>query len=173
MSLSTPKASDMFVFNVGTESVESLPSPLCLCLCSIGQQPAVSGDMFRLCVNAAASPADQQLNVRLSVVGNLYSRTLSPDVCLMLLFSVLRGTSQKCDFSVQVQLRFCLSETSCPQEDHFPPNLCVKVNGKPCNLPVRSSALNNYCSFFFLRLSAEDLMTYFHASVKLLFLRSQ
>uniref|UniRef100_A0A3B5L0H9 Protein inhibitor of activated STAT, 1b n=1 Tax=Xiphophorus couchianus TaxID=32473 RepID=A0A3B5L0H9_9TELE len=23
----------------------------------------------------------------------------------------------------------------CPQEDHFPPNLCVKVNGKPCNLP--------------------------------------
>uniref|UniRef100_A0AAQ4RK15 Protein inhibitor of activated STAT 1 n=1 Tax=Gasterosteus aculeatus aculeatus TaxID=481459 RepID=A0AAQ4RK15_GASAC len=41
----------------------------------------------------------------------------------------------KCDFSVQVQLRFCLSETSCPQEDHFPPNLCVKVNGKPCNLP--------------------------------------
>ncbi|XP_055363391.1 E3 SUMO-protein ligase PIAS1 isoform X2 [Betta splendens] len=41
----------------------------------------------------------------------------------------------KCDFSVQVQLRFCLSETSCPQEDHFPPNLCVKVNGKPCTLP--------------------------------------
>ncbi|XP_061830908.1 E3 SUMO-protein ligase PIAS1-like isoform X1 [Nerophis lumbriciformis] len=41
----------------------------------------------------------------------------------------------KCDSSVQVQLRFCLSETSCPQEDHFPPSLCVKVNGKPCNLP--------------------------------------
>ncbi|XP_038670798.1 E3 SUMO-protein ligase PIAS1 isoform X3 [Scyliorhinus canicula] len=41
----------------------------------------------------------------------------------------------KCDFTVQVQLRFCLSETSCPQEDHFPPNLCVKVNGKTCNLP--------------------------------------
>uniref|UniRef100_A0A667XYA0 Protein inhibitor of activated STAT 1 n=1 Tax=Myripristis murdjan TaxID=586833 RepID=A0A667XYA0_9TELE len=32
-------------------------------------------------------------------------------------------------------VQFCLSETSCPQEDHFPPNLCVKVNGKPCNLP--------------------------------------
>uniref|UniRef100_A0A3P8ZA55 Protein inhibitor of activated STAT, 1b n=1 Tax=Esox lucius TaxID=8010 RepID=A0A3P8ZA55_ESOLU len=32
-------------------------------------------------------------------------------------------------------LRFCLSETSCPQEDHFPSNLCVKVNSKPCNLP--------------------------------------
>ncbi|KAJ7994647.1 hypothetical protein DPEC_G00251650 [Dallia pectoralis] len=44
-------------------------------------------------------------------------------------------SGSKCDFIVQVQLRFCLSETSCPQEDHFPPNLCVKVNGKPCNLP--------------------------------------
>ncbi|CAF98368.1 unnamed protein product, partial [Tetraodon nigroviridis] len=44
-------------------------------------------------------------------------------------------SGNKCDFAVQVQLRFCLSETSCPQEDHFPPNLCVKVNSKPCNLP--------------------------------------
>uniref|UniRef100_A0A672Z060 Protein inhibitor of activated STAT, 1b n=1 Tax=Sphaeramia orbicularis TaxID=375764 RepID=A0A672Z060_9TELE len=44
-------------------------------------------------------------------------------------------SGNKCDFAVQVQLRFCLSETSCTQEDHFPPNLCVKVNGKPCNLP--------------------------------------
>uniref|UniRef100_A0A3B4YQB8 Protein inhibitor of activated STAT 1 n=1 Tax=Seriola lalandi dorsalis TaxID=1841481 RepID=A0A3B4YQB8_SERLL len=44
-------------------------------------------------------------------------------------------SGNKCDFTVQVQLRFCLSETSCPQEDHFPPNLCVKVNSKPCNLP--------------------------------------
>uniref|UniRef100_A0A8C5KDN1 Protein inhibitor of activated STAT 1 n=1 Tax=Jaculus jaculus TaxID=51337 RepID=A0A8C5KDN1_JACJA len=34
----------------------------------------------------------------------------------------------KCDFTVQVQL-------SCPQEDHVPPNLCVKVNTKPCSLP--------------------------------------
>ncbi|XP_078730849.1 E3 SUMO-protein ligase PIAS2-like isoform X2 [Lampetra fluviatilis] len=39
------------------------------------------------------------------------------------------------DYSVQLQLRFCLSETSCPQEDHFPLNVCVKVNGKPCPLP--------------------------------------
>uniref|UniRef100_A0A8V5GQ72 Uncharacterized protein n=1 Tax=Melopsittacus undulatus TaxID=13146 RepID=A0A8V5GQ72_MELUD len=31
--------------------------------------------------------------------------------------------------------RFCLCETSCPQEDHFPPNLFVKVNGKLCPLP--------------------------------------
>lgn len=56
----------------------------------------------------------------------------------------------KCDFSVQVQLRFCLSETSCPQEDHFPPNLCVKVNGKPCNLPVSSSAFQGEWLFIWL-----------------------
>ncbi|NXS53995.1 PIAS3 ligase, partial [Brachypteracias leptosomus] len=31
--------------------------------------------------------------------------------------------------------RFCLCETSCPQEDYFPPNLFVKVNGKLCPLP--------------------------------------
>ncbi|XP_029436264.1 LOW QUALITY PROTEIN: E3 SUMO-protein ligase PIAS3 [Rhinatrema bivittatum] len=42
----------------------------------------------------------------------------------------------KCDYTVQVQLRFCLCETSCPQEDYFPPNLFVKVNGKLCPLPV-------------------------------------
>ncbi|XP_075463975.1 E3 SUMO-protein ligase PIAS3 isoform X3 [Ascaphus truei] len=41
----------------------------------------------------------------------------------------------KCDYTVQVQLRFCLCETSCPQEDYFPPNLFVKVNGKLCTLP--------------------------------------
>uniref|UniRef100_UPI00358FF962 E3 SUMO-protein ligase PIAS2-like isoform X3 n=1 Tax=Myxine glutinosa TaxID=7769 RepID=UPI00358FF962 len=42
---------------------------------------------------------------------------------------------QKYDYTTQVQLRFCLSETSCPQEDHFPPALCVKVNAKLCPLP--------------------------------------
>ncbi|XP_042202566.1 E3 SUMO-protein ligase PIAS3-like, partial [Callorhinchus milii] len=41
----------------------------------------------------------------------------------------------KGDYTVQVQLRFCLCETSCPQEDYFPPNLYVKVNGKLCPLP--------------------------------------
>ena len=66
----------------------------------------------------------------------------------MLLCRDISGT--KCDFSVQVQLRFCLSETSCPQEDHFPPNLCVKVNGKPCNLPVRViiGSIIQSCSVF-------------------------
>ncbi|XP_015181365.1 PREDICTED: E3 SUMO-protein ligase PIAS3 isoform X2 [Polistes dominula] len=34
-----------------------------------------------------------------------------------------------------VQMRFCLQETSCEQEDYFPPNISVKVNGKICQLP--------------------------------------
>ncbi|XP_072269590.1 E3 SUMO-protein ligase PIAS2 isoform X2 [Pyxicephalus adspersus] len=39
------------------------------------------------------------------------------------------------DYSVQVQLRLCLAETSCPQEDNFPNSLCIKVNGKLFPLP--------------------------------------
>ncbi|XP_023318411.1 E3 SUMO-protein ligase PIAS1 isoform X2 [Trichogramma pretiosum] len=41
----------------------------------------------------------------------------------------------KMDYVVQVQLRFCLQETSCEQEDNFPPNCTVKVNNKLCGLP--------------------------------------
>ncbi|XP_012235761.1 E3 SUMO-protein ligase PIAS3 isoform X3 [Linepithema humile] len=41
----------------------------------------------------------------------------------------------KMDYIVQVQMRFCLQETSCEQEDYFPPNIAVKVNGKLCPLP--------------------------------------
>ncbi|XP_075441880.1 E3 SUMO-protein ligase PIAS2 isoform X3 [Ascaphus truei] len=39
------------------------------------------------------------------------------------------------DYTVQVQLRLCLAETSCPQEDNYPSNLCIKVNGKLFPLP--------------------------------------
>ncbi|MFT7815592.1 E3 SUMO-protein ligase PIAS2 isoform X1 [Arapaima gigas] len=39
------------------------------------------------------------------------------------------------DYMVQIQLRFCLAETSCPQEDNYPNNLCIKVNGKLFPLP--------------------------------------
>ncbi|XP_010862346.1 E3 SUMO-protein ligase PIAS1 isoform X1 [Esox lucius] len=63
-----------------------------------------------------------------------YAFALTPQQVQQISSSMdISGT--KCDFAVQVQLRFCLSETSCPQEDHFPSNLCVKVNSKPCNLP--------------------------------------
>ncbi|KAK0177680.1 hypothetical protein PV328_001709 [Microctonus aethiopoides] len=41
----------------------------------------------------------------------------------------------KMDYTVQVQMRFCLQETSCEQEDYFPPGVGVKVNGKLCPLP--------------------------------------
>jgi hypothetical protein len=39
-------------------------------------------------------------------------------------------------YGTQVQLRFCLLETSCEQEDCFPSGICVKVNGKMATLPV-------------------------------------
>uniref|UniRef100_A0A8C3KYQ8 Protein inhibitor of activated STAT 2 n=2 Tax=Chrysolophus pictus TaxID=9089 RepID=A0A8C3KYQ8_CHRPC len=40
------------------------------------------------------------------------------------------------DYTVQVQLRLCLAETSCPQEDNYPNSLCIKVNGKLFPLPA-------------------------------------
>ncbi|KAJ1530595.1 hypothetical protein ONE63_005477 [Megalurothrips usitatus] len=43
--------------------------------------------------------------------------------------------SSKTDFTVQAQMRFCLLETSCEQDDCFPPSILVKVNGKQCSLP--------------------------------------
>lgn len=41
----------------------------------------------------------------------------------------------KIDFINQIQMRFCLLETSCEQEDNFPSNLSVKVNSKLVTLP--------------------------------------
>lgn len=41
----------------------------------------------------------------------------------------------KIDFINQIQMRFCLLETSCEQEDNFPSNLSVKINGKMVTLP--------------------------------------
>jgi len=41
----------------------------------------------------------------------------------------------KIDFINQIQMRFCLLETSCDQDDNFPSNLSVKVNGKLVTLP--------------------------------------
>lgn len=42
----------------------------------------------------------------------------------------------KLEYPKQIQLRFCLLETTCEQEDCFPPNVVVKVNNKMCPLPV-------------------------------------
>uniref|UniRef100_A0A6I8Q1X9 RING-type E3 ubiquitin transferase n=1 Tax=Xenopus tropicalis TaxID=8364 RepID=A0A6I8Q1X9_XENTR len=37
--------------------------------------------------------------------------------------------------SVQVVLRICYTDTSCPQEDQYPPNVAVKVNHNYCSVP--------------------------------------
>ncbi|XP_018906959.1 E3 SUMO-protein ligase PIAS2 isoform X2 [Bemisia tabaci] len=42
---------------------------------------------------------------------------------------------QKAEYTVQVQVRFCLLETSCEQMDCFPSNIFVKVNNKTAQLP--------------------------------------
>ncbi|XP_076322556.1 E3 SUMO-protein ligase PIAS1-like [Tachypleus tridentatus] len=39
------------------------------------------------------------------------------------------------DYGIQVQMRFCLLETTYEQEDNFPPSICVRVNSKMCSLP--------------------------------------
>ena len=39
------------------------------------------------------------------------------------------------EYAVQVQLRFCLAETSCVQEDLYPTRCKVIVNGKSCPIP--------------------------------------
>ncbi|XP_014672923.1 PREDICTED: E3 SUMO-protein ligase PIAS2-like isoform X2 [Priapulus caudatus] len=41
----------------------------------------------------------------------------------------------RCEYTVQVQLRFCLLESTCEQDDNFPPSICVRVNTKMCPLP--------------------------------------
>ncbi|XP_069505500.1 E3 SUMO-protein ligase PIAS4 isoform X2 [Ambystoma mexicanum] len=37
--------------------------------------------------------------------------------------------------SVQVVLRICYTDCSCPQEDQYPPNIAVKVNHSYCSVP--------------------------------------
>uniref|UniRef100_A0A8I3WCV9 Protein inhibitor of activated STAT 4 n=1 Tax=Callithrix jacchus TaxID=9483 RepID=A0A8I3WCV9_CALJA len=40
--------------------------------------------------------------------------------------------------------RICYSDTSCPQEDQYPPNIAVKVNHSYCSVPVSMAALVCY-----------------------------
>ncbi|XP_054724066.1 E3 SUMO-protein ligase PIAS2-like [Uloborus diversus] len=39
------------------------------------------------------------------------------------------------NFECQILLRFCSLDTSCEQEDNFPPSISIKVNGKNVTLP--------------------------------------
>lgn len=63
-----------------------------------------------------------------------FTFALTPQQVQQILTSreVLPGA--KCDYTIQVQLRFCLCETSCPQEDYFPPTSLSRSTGNcaPC-----------------------------------------
>ncbi|CAL1299296.1 unnamed protein product [Larinioides sclopetarius] len=39
------------------------------------------------------------------------------------------------NIDVQVQLRICLLDSSCEQDDEIPSSICLKINQKVCNLP--------------------------------------
>lgn len=54
----------------------------------------------------------------------------------VILLPVLNTFTKKPRNNSLVIARFCLSETSCPQEDNYPNSLCIKVNGKLFPLPV-------------------------------------
>jgi len=46
-----------------------------------------------------------------------------------------RKVDTRLEYRTQIQMRFSLLETSCEQDDNFPPSICVKVNNKLCPLP--------------------------------------
>ncbi|XP_063238665.1 E3 SUMO-protein ligase PIAS3-like isoform X2 [Bacillus rossius redtenbacheri] len=49
-------------------------------------------------------------------------------------YSICPGVGRS-DHLLQVQVRFCLMETSCEQDDCFPSNVSLRVNGRVCPLP--------------------------------------
>lgn len=59
--------------------------------------------------------------------------------------SDIRNAS-KVEHIIQVQLRFCMLETTCEQDDYFPPNVVVKVNNKMCPLPVSIFSIEYWTS---------------------------
>lgn len=69
---------------------------------------------------------------------NSYTFHLSPGQATEIAMNRDIRSIAKQEHAVQVQMRFCLLETSCEQDDYFPPNVSVKVNGKLCPLPVRT-----------------------------------
>lgn len=51
----------------------------------------------------------------------------------------------KNEYTVQVQVRFCLLETTCEQADTFPSQIQLRVNNKPATLPVSFLHLDTCC----------------------------
>jgi hypothetical protein len=61
---------------------------------------------------------------------------LKPSEATAISTSQYKTTEQnRLEYRTQIQMRFSLLETSCEQEDNFPPSICVKINGKLCPLP--------------------------------------
>ena len=58
----------------------------------------------------------------------------------------------KIEYTVQVQMRFCLIDLSKEQDDCFPNSICVRVNGKMAPLPVYNRFCLRYDSLFILLL---------------------
>ncbi|XP_045155989.1 E3 SUMO-protein ligase PIAS4 [Echinops telfairi] len=84
----------------------------------------------------------------LNGLGRLPAKTLKPEVRLVKLpfFNMLDELLKPTELgphrelqpgikAVQVVLRICYSDTSCPQEDQYPPNIAVKVNHSYCSVP--------------------------------------
>lgn len=61
--------------------------------------------------------------------------TLTPDQATHIALSRDIRNPAKVEHVFQIQLRFCLLDTTTEQDDYFPPNIAVKVNNKPCTLP--------------------------------------
>uniref|UniRef100_A0A8C7MIB8 E3 SUMO-protein ligase PIAS1-like n=1 Tax=Oncorhynchus kisutch TaxID=8019 RepID=A0A8C7MIB8_ONCKI len=131
-------------------------SPVDLALPSVHSTSSLPGGLTSLGFDSHGSPSPGSLLVPKQELG---LHPVHPDVKLQrlpfydMLDELIKPTSLASDNSQRFQetcyafaltpqqvqqissSMFCLSETSCAQEDHFPSNLCVKVNSKPCNLP--------------------------------------
>lgn len=77
----------------------------------------------------------QSSNTRQQQEGTFYFH-LTPQQATDIAMNRDMRNPAKPEYLIQVQLRFCLLETTSEQEDNFPSNVTVKVNGKPCQLPV-------------------------------------
>ncbi|GFO21346.1 E3 sumo-protein ligase [Plakobranchus ocellatus] len=66
---------------------------------------------------------------------NLFVFHLTPQQAQDITMSRDFRPGARCEYTVQVQVRFCLLETTCEQADTFPSQIQVRVNNKPAALP--------------------------------------
>ncbi|XP_066917300.1 E3 SUMO-protein ligase PIAS2-like isoform X2 [Clytia hemisphaerica] len=60
---------------------------------------------------------------------------LTPYQCQLINSSRAYNSKQAIEYTVQIQLRFCLAEVSCVQEDLYPSRCKLSINGKGLTLP--------------------------------------